>query len=454
MSGVRFTHDGPGTSAERWRARSELGDIATIDLAPYRRLVVVAAHPDDESLGAGGLIAAAAERDLPVTLVLATAGEASHPHSPTHSPDALATRRRAEADDALAALAPDAELVFLGAADGAVEAAEDDLTAALVERIGESGPGTLLVAPWRHDGHPDHEAAGRAAATAALRTDADLLEFPVWWWHWSDPEQAPWEKLRRLRLSASARERRDRAIAAHRSQVLPLSDQPGDEALLTAEMLAHFGGPEEFFVVAGPADTRLERLHEEIADPWGVDTRWYEERKRELILAALPQPRFGRILDIGCSTGALTARLVERLEPAGELVALDASPTAVDAARRRLHGPIAAGRLRVDVADVPEEWPHPYHAGFDLAVVSEVAYFLSPRRLEGLARRLEDSVRADGAILLCHWRHPVVGWPLDGPRAHRLLSERLSRPVQARYADRDVEVLVLARDDVWPEPDR
>lgn len=461
MSRPNFTHDGPGTSAASWRARPERVGLERIDLAPYERVVVVAAHPDDESLGAGGLIAEAGERGLEVVVVLASAGERSHPHSPTHTPADLAVRRRAEADAALAALAPRAELVFLAAADGAVADAGDDLTAAIVERIGEAGPTTLLLAPWRHDGHPDHEAAGVAAAAAAWRTDAALLEYPVWWWHWSDPQDAPWAALRRLPLSGPARERRGRAIAAHRSQVRPLSDRPGDEVLLTAEMLAHFEGSDELFVAEPPVDTRLERLHRDADDPWGVDERWYEERKRELVLASLPARRFERILDIGCSTGALTARLVDRLAPGGGLVALDASPSAAQAAARRLAEPIAEGTVRLGVAEVPDAWPddpgsgEPGGAlGFDLVVISEVAYFLSPQRLRRLAARLEASLRSDGVLVLCHWRHPVVGWPLDGPRAHRLLIEQSSRPVQAGYVDRDVELLVLAHDAVWLEPDR
>lgn len=464
MGRAAFTHDGPGTSAAQWRARPELRDLALVDLAPYQRLVVVAAHPDDESLGAGGLLAEAAA-SLEVTLVLATAGERSHPRSPTHSTEDLARRRRAEAEAALAILAPAARLVFVGAPDGAVAAAEDALTAALVEQIGEAGSGTLLVAPWREDGHPDHEAAGRAAAAAARRTDADLWEYPVWWWHWSRPEDAPWPALRRLPLSPEARERRDRAVAAHHSQVRPLSDEPGDEVLLTSAMLAHFEGPEELFV-AGPCDdTRLERLHREVADPWGVDSRWYEERKRELVLATLPRRTFDRILDLGCSTGALTAGLAGRLAPGGRLTALDASPTAVEAARRRLAEPIRDGLVEVRVASLPDDWPderpgewpgdRPESPGAaDLVVISEVAYFLSPAGLRQLAANVERALRSDGVVVLCHWRHPVAGWPLDGPRAHALLCEQIARPPQGRYVDRDVEIVVLAPDDVWPEADR
>jgi LmbE family N-acetylglucosaminyl deacetylase len=43
-------------------------------------------------------------------------------------------------------------------------------------------------APWRHDGHPDHDAAGRAATIASAAAGAPLLQYLVWAWHWADPE--------------------------------------------------------------------------------------------------------------------------------------------------------------------------------------------------------------------------------------------------------------------------
>jgi GlcNAc-PI de-N-acetylase len=49
-------------------------------------LLVLAAHPDDETLGAGELLTLCARRDVPVTVVIATDSEASHPNSPTTTP--------------------------------------------------------------------------------------------------------------------------------------------------------------------------------------------------------------------------------------------------------------------------------------------------------------------------------------------------------------------------------
>ena len=57
-------------------------------------------------------------------------------------------------------------------------------------------------------------------------------------------------------------------------------------------------------------------------------------------------------------------------------------------------------------------------------------------------------------LLLCHWRHPVLGWPLDGARVHARLEDSDLRPVQARYTQRrDFAALVLCADSAWTDSD-
>ncbi|GAA4703594.1 bifunctional PIG-L family deacetylase/class I SAM-dependent methyltransferase [Nocardioides conyzicola] len=436
-----FTHDGTGTPAEVWSSDPRWTDRQPMVLDGVRRLVVVAAHPDDESLGAGGLLATAHERALEIDLVLLTAGELSHPASPTHSREALGQRRLDEAKDALRAVAPHAALTRMALGDGSVAGAESDVAARLVDLIGD-GAGTLVAAPWRHDGHPDHEAAGRAAATAARRTDAALVEYPVWWWHWGTPADAPWGEMRRLDLSVAARSRKQQAIAAHASQVLPLSEQPGDEVLLHPGFLAHFHGSVEVYVVDQRRDTALDDLHRAQPDPWGVDERWYERRKRELTLAMLPRRTFARGLEVGCSTGALAERLADRCD---ELIAVDSSPTAVDAARSRLAD---RPHVRVESLEVPHDWPD---GQLDLVVVSEMAYFLSPSGLRGLVERIRGSLAPAGVVLLCHWRHRIDGWVPDATSVRRAFGAG-PWTEQAAYRDRDVDIVLLGGGDVLPEP--
>ena len=131
---VVFDHRHGGTAAAAWQ------DAGLARLPAVRavagRLVVLAAHPDDETLGAGGLIAAAARAGATVTVLIATDGAASHPDSPTYRPDELAALRRREVTAAVAHLAPRADLRLLDLPDGRLAehagALEDALDDALM----------------------------------------------------------------------------------------------------------------------------------------------------------------------------------------------------------------------------------------------------------------------------------------------------------------------------------
>ena len=134
---------------------------------PARRTVVVVPHPDDEVLLSGGLIARQLRRKVPVVVVVVavTDGEAAYPGS---AQGPLASQRRGEQVRALRALGVTSLSPFrlrrLGIPDGMVAAHEGGLADELAALV---GPDDLLVAPWIHDWHPDHEACGRAAVAPA-----------------------------------------------------------------------------------------------------------------------------------------------------------------------------------------------------------------------------------------------------------------------------------------------
>jgi len=442
----QFTHDASGTAPDDWRSALSSADIPDLSLrtrsgGTIERLVVVAAHPDDETLGAAGLISTLNARGIHVDVVLATAGERSHPDSPTLRPDELATLRVAESEEALAALAvPDGRHRCLGFPDGLLADWTEELTAQLVAIVGD-GRATMLAGPWRDDGHPDHDAAGSVCAAVAYRTGATLVEYPIWYWHWATPE--PRTDFRRLPLPEPTRAAKAAAIACHRTQTQPLSTAPGDEVMLTPTFLEHFTH-DETYVLAEPTDDALHQLHAVHSDPWGVDSRWYEQRKRDLVLALLPLPKFAHALDLGCSTGALTEALAERC---GRVTAVDNSLAAITRARARL-----SENASVDVVelDITSAWPP---GRFDLVVLSEVGYFLSPTGLDTVIDRIAGSLEEDGVVVLAHWRHDISGWVSDADDVHRgFAAEPRLPPVAAVYRDRDVELILLATPSVLPQP--
>lgn len=421
---VSFDASVAGTSAAAWRAAIAERDIPMVEL-DAERIAVVAAHPDDETLGAAGLIAAAAEAGIPVEVIVVTDGGASHPGSPTHRPEQLVEIRAAEVRAAVAELNPPAAVTMLGYPDGQAAEFRTQIAADLAPRL--SAPGTLVVAPWRGDGHRDHRVVGEIAASMA----ESLLEYPIWMWHWATPDDAPWGDLRSLTVDP---ERKRAALAHHRSQVAPLSDAPGDEVVLREDFLECFHGDAELFV----ATTRLpagyfDDLYARHDDPWGFESRWYEQRKRDLTLASLPEASYGTALEIGCSTGLVTERLAARCD---SLLAVDIADAALERARERV-----GDAARIEHRDVATDYPA---GSFDLVVLSEVGYYFSESVLDGILAAIAASLTADGTLVACHWRHPVNGYLLSGDVVHERIAA-LGMPRVARHEEEDFVLEVFRR---------
>lgn len=228
-----------GTSEEVWHRSGWIEQLPVWRLPLCRSIVVVAPHPDDEALGVGGLLQQLG-RQAAIEIVAVTDGEASHARSGRITADRLAAWRRRERDEALSRLGlSDIVVTSFHLPDGRVADSEAMLGAALARRL---GPDTLCVTPWRHDGHPDHDACGRAAAAAAADNGAVLAEYLVWAWHWATPDegQIPAGRARRIGLSHQDQRRKRWAIDAFRSQLNPLGPAPEDGPILPAAIVERF----------------------------------------------------------------------------------------------------------------------------------------------------------------------------------------------------------------------
>ncbi|MFI1808259.1 PIG-L deacetylase family protein [Streptomyces californicus] len=229
----------PGTPEAAWQAWPGWQDLPEAALDSVGRVVVVAAHPDDEVLGFGGALALLAASGTEVTVVAVTDGEGSHPDSDLVTAPELVRLRTAETRAALAELgAADATVVRLRVPDTRVEAHEDEV-AARIASVAEGAD--LLVAPWTGDVHGDHEAAGRAAVRAAASAGIPCWLYPVWMWHWAEPgdPRVPWRSAAVVRLSPTALERKTAAVGRFVTQIAPLGPGPGNAAILPPHELAH-----------------------------------------------------------------------------------------------------------------------------------------------------------------------------------------------------------------------
>ena len=132
-------------------------------------------------------------------------------------------------------------------------------------------------------------------------------------------------------------------------------------------------------------------------DPYALRTRWYEQRKRDLLLAALPRERFRNAFEPGCGIGELTAALAARCD---QLLSSDFSTAAVEVARRRCS---AMPNVRIDRQQLPNDWPRD-RGPFDLIVLSELCYFLTAEDMHALARCCGQSLDDDATLVACDWR--------------------------------------------------
>lgn len=197
---------------------------------PGARLMVLAPHPDDESLAAGGLIQRALGYGVPVDVVFASDGE-NNPWPQrvlerrvwigARQHAAWAARRRAEADAALRALGAERVGVHrLGWPDGGVTWMLLDDTAAMLDTlcglIRQLRP-TLLVLPDLVDRHPDHSAMHVLMEMAFLKLPVDAKPACLGYvLHGRSQLGVPRRAVFALDAAELARKRA--AIAAHASQ--------------------------------------------------------------------------------------------------------------------------------------------------------------------------------------------------------------------------------------------
>lgn len=211
-------------------------------------LLVVLAHPDDESFGIGGTLAKAAVAGVHVVLVCATRGQAGIPG--LNADEAGAVRQK-ELEAAVAVLGI-ADLRWLPYMDGKLgEANLDEAVALLAAVMKETQPQAVVTfGPDGITGHPDHLAIHRFT-TAAF--DRALPPGQLYYMAASKATEqgcgvplatadGP-EPLVSIDIDAF-RETKVRAMQCHASQEPPFAGPPAEEA---EKLFCH-----EFFAVARP----------------------------------------------------------------------------------------------------------------------------------------------------------------------------------------------------------
>jgi LmbE family N-acetylglucosaminyl deacetylase len=234
--------------------RSPLCKIEQITAEP---ILVVAPHPDDETLGCGGAIASLRALGLMVWVLVMSDGTQSHPHSKKYPAPKLRMLRESETQDALNILGVDAaHITFFRLQDGALPKPDSSEFKGTLEQccdyLKTIAPVTLFL-PCRTDPHPDHRATWHLMTEALERCSffPRVIEYPVWDWDIGQRQTDDRRSMTAWRLDISdVAEMKRSAIAAYRSQTTSLIDDDPQGFCLTPQMLTHFTQPWELYLEA------------------------------------------------------------------------------------------------------------------------------------------------------------------------------------------------------------
>lgn len=167
------------------------------------------------------------------------------------------------------------------------------------------------------------------------------------------------------------------------------------------------------------------------SDPWGYRSSPYERAKYQATIEACGPGPFTNALELGASIGVFSALLAPRCDT---LTTIDAAPTAVREARRRLahfdNVQVIEGTIPAAIPDGP----------YDLVIASEILYYLTAEELNATLVRLHDVLT--GRLVAVHWRPHGAERPLTAQQVHETL-RRQSWLVQRERSDTDDYLLAV-----------
>jgi 2-polyprenyl-3-methyl-5-hydroxy-6-metoxy-1,4-benzoquinol methylase len=181
----------------------------------------------------------------------------------------------------------------------------------------------------------------------------------------------------------------------------------------------------------------FQRLYEASQDPWQYRTSPYEQSKYRRTVAGLGARRFHSGFEAGCSIGVLTHLLALRCE---RLLAVDIVERPLRSARATCAN---QPWVQFERMGIPTEWPDD---AFDLIVLSEVLYFLSPADIATAADRVGATLEPNGVVLLVNWRGRSRD-PCTGDEAATIFMNRTQRWLfsQTHYQETRYRLDILCR---------
>lgn len=190
-------HTAKGPVRARWRAGVLARGRDVTAESTGRSVLVVAPHPDDETIGCGATVARRRAAGTQVDVAVVTDGRHSH-RSAVISQAELGRIRCAESVEACGVLGvPEGRVHLLGFEELTLWDRLDEVATSLATLLESCRPDEVLVVS-EHDWHTDHRAVNRALLEAAGRSgyDGKVAAFPVWFWADGPWRIEPWAGVR------------------------------------------------------------------------------------------------------------------------------------------------------------------------------------------------------------------------------------------------------------------
>lgn len=383
------------------------------------KVLVVAPHPDDESLACGGLIALLQSQKQKVWVLFMTNGEASHSNSKSFPPRILGEIRKNEAINACKILGlPEDHIFFMDAGDGCLpEVVKKDksISEKIKKLIDLKKPDSILT-PWRRDHHSDHIATTQLVKIAATKKQILIVEYPVWLWKKGSAYDWPKnDEILPYRLSIdSVSAVKRKAIFKHQSQTSRLISDDPEGFTLTPELLEPFLGTYEYFffpVLSKPSVDRVyfDNLYSIDVDPWNFESSDYEQEKYAKTIEVISDKKFNHVLELGCANGVFTAILAPYCHT---LWAVDFNKTALESATKRCAKFPQCKFLKWDITKgMPDK-------NFDAIFLSEVGYYFNYNLLDKIFEDIFLALSPGGVFVMVHWTSYVRSYPLTGKQVH------------------------------------
>lgn len=390
--------------------------------------MILAPHPDDESLGCGGLIQYLTEQDVPLFVCFVTSGGASHRNSISYPSQILTEIREQEAINACKILGVDSNnIIFLRQNDAMLSDLQEDEKAEIVSRLSnylKEFDIDSFILPWRRDPHPDHMASYELGkhAVKMVEKDIQILEYPIWLWKNSQPEDWPlFEEVEIFRIDVrSGLSKKKNAIFAHQSQTSDLIKDDPQGFILTEDLLAPFLSPDEFFFF--PVQQEIpslevgyfEVLYANNPDPWNFKDSEYENLKYKKINSFLENRNYDNGLELGCSIGVHTTFIAEHCK---NLLAVDINESAI-ANAKELNPELS--NVDFQVMDILTEFPV---GPFEFISMCEMGYYFNRQDLLKTFQNIANNLGVKGNFLMVHWTSFVREYPLTGKLVHEIFQE-------------------------------